>query len=165
MSSDIWINLTKDMNLKDWITALGVIVVVLGWLVSHYLNMRRDRESDKRKIQIPIFHDLYLGILRITSSQKGFGEISDEQFEECWKGLMNAQILGTQEQIEMAQRIIEDSTIEGKSVDMDPLISSLRSTLRGLLELPEVNGHISWFGKRPTKNFAHSWDARTWITK
>ncbi|MDC6293984.1 hypothetical protein [Ralstonia pseudosolanacearum] len=166
MSIDLWINLTKDMNLKDWITALGVIVVVPGWIISHHLNMKRDRENDRRKIQIPIFHDLYLEILRITSSQKGLGEISDGQFYEYWKGLMNVQILGTKEQIEMAKRIIEDSTIEGKSVDMEPLISSLRRTLRVLLELPEVNGNINWFHKKKlAKDFSQSWGAEYRIPK
>ncbi|WP_151903994.1 hypothetical protein [Ralstonia pseudosolanacearum] len=139
--------------IHDFITA---IIVALGWFVYHHFSKSRDTVKIRRDIQFPVLHELTKSILRISStSHKNVGDISEEDFHAYWKGMMSIQLLGTPEHIKMAQDIMEDLCAPGKVVELNPMIESLRDTLRELLELPKVEGPVSWLGRIPGNPALH----------
>ncbi|QKJ29036.1 hypothetical protein HQ865_04470 [Mucilaginibacter mali] len=132
--------------IKNLIT---VIIAVLGWRIAHYYNSVRDKDLKRREL---ITNHL-IAAYRILANDITKREESVERDEKLEAVIAELQLFGSDEQIRLTKKLVED-IVKGGDFYFDDLLNSLRKDLRKELNLTPVNGNVKWLrhGKIPKDN-------------
>ena len=103
-----------------------------------------DREEEKRQTLNSYPMDTYRRLL--LASHREPHTVS----KDLETAIADIQILGTPQQVNLAQDFITTFVATGNA-DLDPLLTSLRDSLRSELSLKPINKRIMWLTTRPMK--------------
>lgn len=117
--------------------SIGTTIAVLGWIAGHYFTNRRDRIAKRRDISLEHLIKAY----RILADEIANRKHMDERKLEAV--ITDIHLFGSKDQILLAKQLADD-VIKHNHFQLDPLINCLRSDLRNELELPKVDGNVSW---------------------
>ena len=113
---------------------------IVGGLIVHFLTLRRDRLQSRRD-----FYTRYLveafNVITSNSGRKK-GEFEHRKFEDA---LSVIQLFGNQKQINLALDVAKELVDRKEVVNLVPLLSELRKSLRNELELEKVEGPVKSF--------------------
>jgi hypothetical protein len=123
------------MTLQILISAAVAFVVAL---FTHLLTSRRDIENKRREQRISILVNAYRVLGRANHHPRLY-----EVGEELAGAIQDIQLLGTPEQIRLAQQFAKD-ICEKQEACMDGLFDALRNNLRKELRAEPVTGKIQW---------------------
>jgi hypothetical protein len=121
----------KDIEL--WKMLVTVAIAVIGWMIGHYFNSRRDQELKRREIITTHLINAYRTLANDIAN-RGFNDDINKKMENL---LSDIQLFGTVEQVKVADTLI-DTVISGGEFDLVELINVLRNDLRKELGLKEV---------------------------
>ena len=128
-----------------WTATAAVILTTIGWLVVYALNLRRDRKAKQRDLWIQYLIDSWVTIESVANR-----EFSDRQYpEQLEQAIAKIQLLGTQNQIKLAQTFSREFACQG-AADLDQLLPDLQQELRKELGLEAVQDgivHLRWHPK------------------
>jgi len=116
-----------------------VLLAVIGWLVGYYFTNKRAIASKRKELVSKYLVSVYR-ILANEISHRTQTPERDRQLEDL---LSDIQIFGSNEQIKLAKSLA-DQVAAGGTFELDPLINSLRDSLRKELNLSPVSGNIRW---------------------
>lgn len=121
--------------------SIAALVAIIGWLISHNLTIRREINSKIREQHLIYLIQTY----RALSKMAGYdvvGRLHDIG-PEIQQAIADIQFLGTVEQINYSKQIVE-LMLKKESVDLTPLLSSLRDELRRSLKKEKITTDINW---------------------
>ena len=128
----------------DWIAAfpaiIGAVIVIAGWPVVHYFNLRRELAAEKRKLRVSYLIEAYR---RIEDAGNRPLKKGSKQLDNMETAIADIQLLGTPHQVLLVQNIVVEFAKNGSS-SFDPILISLRRDLRKELELEEVNDTLKF---------------------
>ena len=130
-------------DIQPWLqpiaTILAASVAIVGLAISHWLTSKRDFSAEKRKIQINFMLEAYRKLER--GSCRGTNQ--DQYAEEFHSAIADIQLLGSPDQVRVAQRIaVALGSGSGEKVTINELLNVLRAELRTELNLPSVGGEL-----------------------
>lgn len=108
-------------------------IVILGWIVAHELNLRRDTFAKRRDLRVHYLIDAYRKLENNSNRLNSLPE-AKQAFESA---VADIQLLGTRAQIE-ALLIFLDQFKKNTNSSIDPVLKLLRDDLRKELSL-EIN--------------------------
>jgi hypothetical protein len=112
------------------------VVAVLGWFFAHRFAASRDRQNKRRETRVGVLIEAYRALE--FSANRIYDAITAPPVE---KALSDIQLLGTRQQVELSQALIEQLGRE-QQVDWQPLLLDLRDDLRSELRLEPVQRRI-----------------------
>ncbi|HPG70279.1 MAG TPA: hypothetical protein PLO37_25840 [Candidatus Hydrogenedentes bacterium] len=114
---------------------ISTLVAILGWIVGHKLNARRDRINKHREMRLQYLVSAYQ---KLTNSAGK--EIKSGSDEARWQAeaVSDIQLLGTQQQIDC----LLAAMVPGG--DINPVINLLGNELRDELGLPPIPHNVRW---------------------
>lgn len=119
---------------------IGSIIVVVGWLISHYFSQKRDAKNKRKEIVL----DFLIRSYRILSNDISNREITtiDSKYKfECL--ISDLQLFCSIKQVELAKNIALEMRTTGNG-NLDELINDLRDSLREELNLNNVKGNVEY---------------------
>ncbi|MEZ4809748.1 MAG: hypothetical protein R2819_05255 [Allomuricauda sp.] len=119
--------------------SVTIILAVLGWLIGHYFTSKRNIVQKRRDISIEYLIMAY----RVLTTEISHRKETKERFLKLENILSDIQLFGSEHQILLAQQLA-DVVASGGTFDLDPLINSLRDSLRTELNLSKVKGNVKW---------------------
>lgn len=120
-------------------TIITVTIAVLGWIVAHYFNSKRDRSLKRRELITSHLINSYK-ILTIDITQR---KPSLEAALKLESVVAELQLFGSDKQIELAKKLTDD-IMSNDEFYMDDLINDLRNELRKELGLSLINDNVRW---------------------
>ncbi len=124
----------------NWIKLIVTIVLtIFGWIAVGWINAKRDKSNKRRELVVEHLINAY----RILAQEIAHRELTPENRKKFENLMAEIQLFGSKEQIELAKKISLEIEEKGVS-EIDPLVDSLRSSLRKELLLEEVNDKIIW---------------------
>jgi hypothetical protein len=121
------------------ITLSSVITLILGLVIGYLLKLRAETKTDKRQYITKIMIKNYK-ILSLASKKT----INQSIYNELRLLTCEIQLFGTIEQIKIAKKLAHDLGTK-KVISYDPMLFSLRNSLRKQLSLPKTDERISYF--------------------
>lgn len=123
---------------------LPTVVVVVGWIISHWLSARREREGKRREQRIAYLLDSFRALSRANHHPRLY-EIADD----LEQAITDIQVLGKPAQVELAKELAIQLAANG-AANLDPLLIALRDDLRNELGREPYQGRLVWLrvGKR-----------------
>ncbi len=118
---------------------ITTILAVLGWILGHYFNTKRDQSLKRREIIISHLINSY----RVLTNDIVQRNESAERNKIIENILSDLQLFGTIQQIDLSKKLVDD-IVNGGEFLLDPLTTNLRNDLRKQLGLKEVEGNIKW---------------------
>jgi len=118
------------------IPSIASIVVVLGWIVAHLLSKQRDTHNKTREMRIQYLISAYRVLFRV-----GVDQSISKNAKECENAIADIQLLGSLEQIELAEQYTKNISETG-SADLTALIRVLRKDLRKELNLVKASDRM-----------------------
>jgi len=107
-------------------------VAVLGWLVGHALNAKRDLQNKRREIRVQYLIEAY----RRLEAAGSRGPIHETKFGEGFESaIADIQLFGTEDQAQMAKEMVLAITSHRTDASSGHLLMSLRDSLRHELNL------------------------------
>jgi hypothetical protein len=104
---------------------------IVGGALNHVLTAKRDRNNKIREQRILYLMDAYRRIENVVHRD------DDSRLHEMEKSFADIQLLGSANQVRLAQRIAFEFASHGK-VEMEELLNDLRSSLRNELGLESL---------------------------
>ncbi|MCD8553232.1 hypothetical protein [Seleniivibrio sp.] len=114
-------------------------VVVLGWFVTHLLISFKSVRDDKRRIITNHLINAYT----ILTNDIAHRLQTDERSNKLEKLISQIQLFGDKKQVELVKKLADD-VANGSSFELDPLINSLRESLRKSLGLKSITDNVVW---------------------
>lgn len=127
-------------------TIITTIFVVIGWVVGHKLNSDRDLKNSQRQLRLKFLIDAHDAFIELGRNVDILGN-----YREIEKSIMYIQLFGTQHQIELSSKFIDDLT-KTKNADQTDLVIELRNFIRNELGLGVVNNRLNLLKITPLKN-------------
>ena len=124
---------------------ISVAIAVLGWVVGHWLNSKRDRKLKRRELEVSYLVEVYRNLDQFIAGLVG-GQLDKKIAENMNSAISDIQLFGTANQIELAIKITNVLAIE-KSVptpELNELVQALRSDLRRELGLEEIKTKVAY---------------------
>jgi hypothetical protein len=116
------------------------IIVIIGWIIVHYFTSNRDAKNKKREISLN--HLIYsYDILTNEIAQRPVGKERNDKMERL---ISQIQLFGTVEQVKLAIDLKNEIIANDGNVNLDPLINSLRNSLRKELKLDQISKNVEW---------------------
>lgn len=117
--------------------AITVAVAVLGWIIGHYINSRRDVRLKRQETTTKYLIEAY----RTLSHDINSRVLTDERKTKLENLIADVQLFGSVEQINLANDLV-NALVRGEKYNLDPLLNSLRGDLREQLKLEKVEDNI-----------------------
>jgi hypothetical protein len=118
---------------------VATVVTLPGWLAWHQLNVERERRAKKRELRssylLEAYRALAIGLPWRTTDTKY--AIAFDQ------ALADVQLLGSKRQVSLLH-IVLDSIESTQSGDLEPLLDALRSELRSLMQMEDIDQKLRW---------------------
>ena len=121
---------------------LGVpaIIAVVGWIVGHWLNARRELTNRRREARLKGLESAYK-CLALSAVR----EWTDEHKSEFERFVAEIQLYGTPRQVDLMTRLVEAFNKQEPIISFDPLLEDLRDALRSELRMEPVKGPVWWY--------------------
>ncbi|MBW0177565.1 hypothetical protein [Sediminibacterium sp.] len=116
-----------------------VIIAVVGWRIGHYYNSQRDKHNKRREIRLEHLINAY----RILTNEISHRKQTKEREQKLEAIISEIQLFGSVEQAQIAKQLARDIAAK-KDYEYDTLINSLRSDLRKQLDVPHIEGNVTW---------------------
>jgi hypothetical protein len=117
------------------------LVAILGWFAAHRLTEARDQANKRREMRLTLLLGAYRALESATNR-----DFSGEVAQAACKAFADIQLVGTAEQVKLAQTLMyEFGRTQGG--DWQPLLLSLREDLRAELGLRALDSqlvHLRW---------------------
>jgi hypothetical protein len=120
--------------------AIAALVAVTGWYIAHYFTLRREIAAEKRKTQLTFLLEAYR---RLEDSGHRSLHKGSEHIAKIESALADIQLLGTADQVKLAQDFMVEFS-NSRTGTFDPLLRSLRQTLRYELHLEQVDEKLKF---------------------
>lgn len=135
---------TINFNLSTILPPVSAaLVAVVGWWIVHLLSVRRDRNNKKRDLQIQYLIDAYRFL-----EKAGNRKLSKESAKALEAAVADIQLFGDKNQVQLALAFARDFS-NNRGASLDPLLESLRKTLRIELGLEEVSDSLKYLRVTP----------------
>mgnify|MGYP005989420047 CR=1 FL=1 len=118
---------------------IAILLAVLGWLVAHYFTSQRDKKNKSREISVQHLINAYL-ILTNEIAHRPDSDLKNDKIEII---VTEIQLFGSKHQIKIVKKLAH-SIGQRKTVDLDPLINSLRDDLRKQINLESIEDNVTW---------------------
>lgn len=112
----------------------AILGAVIGGFVAHRLTVKREVDNARRNQRIDFLLSAYRRL--INSSNRG-RNLSQEYRDDLESALSDIILLGGHKEIEAAQDFMKEMN-EGNSGSLDPVIETLRNSLRSELGLEQT---------------------------
>lgn len=125
--------------------AIGVVIAVVGWVVGHRFNARRDLAASRREIINGYLIDAYRKLNQFACVVASGSAGSSSMAENLTSAIGDIQLFGTPAQINLAREFSEQLATQ-KSVPtvlLTELLQRLRRTLRAELRLEATDVPIA----------------------
>jgi len=119
---------------------IPAVIAVVGWLVGHRLNARRELLNRRREARLKGLEIAYNRLAMVA-----LRDWTDERKLEFEKFVAEIQLYGTPRQIALMQEIVNGMTKPETEVSFDSLLKDLRDTLRSELRMEAVEGGVWWY--------------------
>ena len=116
-----------------------IILAIIGWIIAHYFTSLREIEQKRRELTTKILIDSFY-VLADEIAQR---ELTEERKSKLEFTITQIQLFGTEEQVKLIWKLVFELR-NGNSFDLDPLINSLRNSLREDLKLSKLESNVSW---------------------
>ena len=116
------------------------IIVIIGWITVHYFTSKRDAKNKKREISLNHLISSY-DVLTNEISQRLPSKERNDKMERL---ISQIQLFGTVEQVKLALSLKNEIIVTNGNGDLDPLIKSLRNSLRKELKLDQISENVEW---------------------
>lgn len=127
------------MNAIGWESMLpviaGTLAIIASWPIVHYFNLRREIAAEKRKLRVTYLLEAYRRLEDAGNRPLQKGGRHSHDIETA---IADIQLLGTPEQVKLAQAFAIEFA-ESRTGSFDPILQSLRRSLRSELELEPVD--------------------------
>ncbi|MCW8838362.1 MAG: hypothetical protein OQK11_06640 [Thiovulaceae bacterium] len=127
------------MEAKEMIMFFSTLLVIVGWILTHFLNRKNDRQQKQRELRTKYFIETYNRLNRIRTYQSVL-EL-DESLDLLMQCIYDTELFGSKHQIKLARELGKDlETGTGKLPSLNELLNDIRNSLRvdiGLEEEPE----------------------------
>jgi hypothetical protein len=121
-------------------------VAILGWVIGHEFNLRRDRQSKRREVRVQYLIEAY----RRLEAGANRGSISGTDFGKGFESAVaDVQLFGTDEQSRLAREMATAIATRQKDATAGPLLLSLRNALRRELDLGDLDEPPIQFRLKP----------------
>ena len=124
--------MTPDALINAWSIAIGVIMLVVGWIVAHRYEMRRDRLAKRRELRVQYLIEAYRSLEACSNRP-----LTDAIEATVERAIADVQLFGSVRQVELARKFGLEFAQFGTS-PTDTLLAELRDDLRAELELDPV---------------------------
>jgi hypothetical protein len=129
------------MEVKDWITIISVLIIVIGWFINSYLNRRHEISKKRLDYRLETLQSFLPIFLSISSSLQPF--IYDKDLnEKIIKARVNFQLYGHKDEMVLFNNFviaIESQDTEEATIYINKLIKLIRTRIRNELKLPNFN--------------------------
>jgi hypothetical protein len=123
------------MNLSLLLPLLiSTLVAIIGWLMGHWLNARRDQTNRRADLRIEFLLEAYRKLERASNRPSNL----ESQVSDLESAIADVQLLGRPNQVAMAAEFSQRFAKE-RVASLDGLISELRNDLRSELSLEQVS--------------------------
>lgn len=124
-----------------------VMITMIGWYITHWFNSKRDHKNKIRETKMTYWIEAYLALENVCSR---YEEDLISRFTKLEDALAKIQLLGSDEQILMAKKVI-DAMDKDKKADVEELLQDIRAKLRKEIGLSKTTEQIAYlrFGKLP----------------
>ena len=123
-------------------TALfSAAIIIVGWIVAHRFNLKRDTLAKRRDLRIQYLLNAYRRLEDTANRPLDSLPDAKRAFESA---VADIQLLGTREQIEALLKYMNQFTKEGGG-NIDPVLKLLRDDLREELSLEKDVPQIHQF--------------------
>lgn len=112
----------------------SLVSAIIGGLIVHWLNVKREVNNARRNLRIEFLLQSYQRL--INASNRG-ADLSSKYRDDLESALSDIVLLGKHEEIEAACNFMKDMS-KGKGGTLDPVIESLRNSLRRELGLEQT---------------------------
>ena len=135
----------SSSSLIDLKTVISVgipaLVAVLGWFFGHLLNSRRELANRKREARIKALERAYIRLAYASNR-----EFTPKVIEDIETFVAELQLYGKPTHVELMKTMVNQflNPPASKKVDFDPLLESLRDSLREELGLEPIKGSVWW---------------------
>lgn len=121
---------------------LGVpaLIAVVGWIVGHWLNSRRELRNRRREARLKGLEAAYKCL-----AMAAVREWTEEHKFEFERFVAEIQLYGTPRQVALMTNLVEAFNRQEKSISFDPLLEDLRNSLRSELRMEMVKGPVWWY--------------------
>jgi len=127
------------MNLSTLNIIVYVIIAIFGWLIVHFFTNRSNKLQTRRDLKVEHLISAY----RILTNEISHRQLTLERELLLENILTDIQLFGSKKQIILAKDLIDEVGL-GNEFQLDPLINSLRNSLRKELDLSFVDGNVRW---------------------
>jgi hypothetical protein len=135
------------MSALDFISKTSAALLVCsGWFVAYWSTVRRDRLSKQRDLRTQYLIEAY----RRLESAGNRTTTSPEIVEALESAVADIQLLGSPEEAKLAREFGLNFAAQGRA-SLDPLLESLRASLRSELKLPGHLGPLTYLRISPSK--------------
>lgn len=111
----------------------GLAALIASWFIGARLNSQNDIRNKLVEIRTQYAIQTYQQLAKAARTQKR--GIPSTELEDA---LSNVQLFGTEKQIAMALKVVEDVSTTGKTT-LDPLLQDLRNDLRTQVGIDTTN--------------------------
>jgi len=121
---------------------LGIpsMIAIVGWIVGHWLNSRRERNNRRREARLKGLESAYLCLSMISNR-----DMNEEYKYDFERFIAEIQLYGTPNQVKLMSEIVEAFIRKDKKISFDLLLEDLRDTLRKELRMEKIVGPIWWY--------------------
>ena len=110
---------------------ISAVVIIVGWIVAHRLNVRRDTLAKRRDLRVQYLLDAYRRLEDAANRPIDALPEAKRAFESA---VSDIQLLGTRAQIDALLAYLNQHIREG-GANIDPVLKLLRDDLREELSL------------------------------
>ena len=132
------------MDLEIAKIATGVVLAVVGWVVGHRFNARRDAEANRRELIHGYLVAAYRKLNHLATAVASGSPGSPSLAEDLTTAIGDLQLFGSPRQIKLARQLAE--LLAEKKVPaplLTDLLQELRRALRSELHLEETGAPIA----------------------
>jgi len=121
---------------------LGIpaIIAVVGWIVGHWLNSRRELSNRRREARLKGLEVAYNRL-----AMAAVRDWTDEHKLEFERFVAEIQLYGTPRQVTLMTQLVDAFNRHEKSISFDSLLEDLRNALRAELRMEPVTGPVWWY--------------------
>ncbi|MFW8602476.1 hypothetical protein ACOHYD_13475 [Desulfobacterota bacterium M19] len=139
------------MDLDVIKVGISVIVAVVGWIVGHHFNSRRDDVANRKKLITGYLVDAYRKLNSFACVLVSRAKGTESLAEDINSAVGDIQLFGTQRQIQLVKEISEHMVAkhEVPGEKLHDLLLDLRNSLRAELglkpiDLPVAHLHLEY---------------------
>ena len=126
-----------DTIITDISNVFGAIILIVGWFVGNYFTAKNAVINKRRDLSTKFLIDAYRTLTIKLSNRK-----SSTYFNiELESLIADIQLFGSVEQVKLAKKLA-NTVATGSDAELNPLINSLRKSLRKELSLEPVAGNV-----------------------